>query len=157
LLAELRERAPIRRVFYSGLTGWLVTRAEDISAVLADPRVGNDMHNCGPGNRNQAGGFGLGHTGLSPHMSVVCPPDHTQVSPLVGPVFTVRRIEALRPMVQRTADELISAFLPRGEAELMAEFAWPFPASVISQILGVPLADRAQFSGWVHGILGPGT
>lgn len=59
-------------------------------------------------------------------------------------------------MIQRTADDLVGAFAPRGHAELLSEFAWPLPSTVITELLGVPGQDRERFLGWVHAILGPG-
>jgi cytochrome P450 len=154
-LAELREQAPVLRVRYCGISAWLFTRAEDIVGVLTDPRLSNETRHAEPQNRGAAWLFGQEGTGLSRHLALLDPPDHTRLRRLVGGVFTARRIERLRPMVQQAADELLAGFLPRGEADLMAEFAWPLPAAVISEILAVPAPDRAAFLEWVHQILGP--
>lgn len=155
LFADLRAKAPVRRVLYSGLLAWLVTRSDDIVKVFTDSRFSNDIRACGPDNRDVPWLFGLEQLGLSRHLSVSDPPDHTRLRRLVGKVFTPRRIETLRPMIQQVADDLIGTFLSRGSAELLSEFARPLPVSAISEIIGVPPRDRPAFKGWVTDILGP--
>ena len=156
LFADLRAQTPVRRVCYCGLAAWLLTRSEDIARVLTDPRFSNDIHQSGPDNRDVPWLFGMDHMGLSHHMGFNDPPEHTRLRRLVSKVFTPRRIEAARPMIQRITDDLIGAFGPRGHAELLSEFAWPLPSTVITELLGVPGRDRERFLGWVHAILGPG-
>ena len=48
------------------------------------------------------------------------------------------------------ADDLATWFLPRGEAELISEFAFPLPLMVIMELLGLPEADRDQFHQWAR-------
>ena len=114
--ASLRAEAPVRRVMYSGLLAWLVTRSDDIVRVLTDPRFSNDPHASGPDNTDVPWLFGMEHFGLSQNLTLVDPPDHTRRRRLVGKVFTPRRIEALRPMIQRFTDDLIGEFHARGPA-----------------------------------------
>ncbi|MFL6129228.1 MAG: cytochrome P450 [Mycobacteriales bacterium] len=78
------------------------------------------------------------------------PPTHTRLRRLVSKAFTSGRIEQLRPRVQEMADGLAARFLPRGEAELIAEFAFPLPLMVIMELLGLPEADRDQFHQWAR-------
>jgi len=67
---------------------------------------------------------------------------------LVSAAFTVRRTEAMRERMQQIADALIDAFDERGEAEIIAEFAYPLPVTVICELLGVPAEDRSLFRQW---------
>jgi cytochrome P450 len=79
-----------------------------------------------------------------PSMLVVDPPDHTRYRRLVSKVFTARAIEALRPRIEQTCDEL----LRDKPADLVAEYASLLPVTVIAEILGVPLDMRRQFLAW---------
>lgn len=54
----------------------------------------------------------------------------------------------LRPRVQEITDGLLDAIVPAGKAELVEDFALPLPVTVISELLGVPVADRDDFQRW---------
>lgn len=73
------------------------------------------------------------------------PPDHTRLRRLVSSGFTVRRVQELRPATTRMIDEMIEAMAAAGTADFVSVFAFPLPCNVISELLGVPEADRAQF------------
>jgi cytochrome P450 len=78
------------------------------------------------------------------------PPDHTRLRRLVSKVFTPRRVEALRPMVQELLDEALEAVVGRDSdsVDLIADVAFPLPFEVISEMLGMPSADRDQLRAW---------
>jgi cytochrome P450 len=82
------------------------------------------------------------------------PPDHTRLRRLVSAAFTTRRIEALRPGIERIADELLDAMAGRHEADLIDAFAFPLPIQVICELLGVPAEDRDRFRDWSDVIVG---
>ncbi|GID28501.1 cytochrome P450 [Paractinoplanes brasiliensis] len=71
------------------------------------------------------------------------PPDHTRLRRLVSSSFTARRVQALRPATERMIDGLIDEM--DGTVDFVAAFAFPLPCNVISELLGIPPADRAQF------------
>ncbi|MFF5228553.1 cytochrome P450 [Dactylosporangium sp. NPDC000521] len=81
-----------------------------------------------------------------PSMLVTDPPDHTRYRRLVSKVFTARAIEALRPRIERTAEELLEGLGPR--FDLVERYAALLPVTVIADILGVPLSMRRQFLDW---------
>ncbi|GAA2302831.1 cytochrome P450 [Streptomyces caniferus] len=141
--AELRARGPVHRVrLPEGFEAWLVVGYEAARAALADPRLSNDWRH--------AAGAGAGDPAAAPHMLISDPPRHTRLRRLVVKEFTPRRIEALGPRVREITDELIDAMLsrPDGRADLVEDFAFPLPAAVICELLGVPYADRKAFHGW---------
>jgi cytochrome P450 len=79
------------------------------------------------------------------------PPEHKRFRGLVNKAFTPRRVDRLEPEVERLADELIDAFLPAGECELLGEFAVLLPLTVIADQLGVPRSDLPRFKRWTDG------
>jgi len=81
------------------------------------------------------------------------PPDHTRLRGLVNKAFTPRMIEQWRTRIQEITDELLDAVQERSEMELMSEFAFPLPMTVISEMLGIPDADRHQFRVWSNLII----
>jgi cytochrome P450 len=151
IYAELRRSAPVRRVVLNGLPAWLVTRYEDVRQALTDPRLSNSLDSLSPA-LPEAGAWILGERmlGLDRNLLRSDPPRHTRLRRLVSKAFTPGRIEALRPRVQEMADALAADFLPRGEAELIHEFAFPLPLMVIMELLGMPLEDRGQFRRWAE-------
>jgi cytochrome P450 len=82
------------------------------------------------------------------------PPDHTRLRRLVSQAFTPRRVEALRPTVQRIADRLVDDFVADGGGDLVARVAEPLPVTVIAEMLGVPDADRHLLRPWSADICG---
>jgi cytochrome P450 len=91
------------------------------------------------------------------------PPDHTRLRRLVQPSWTPRALVAFRPRIQAITDTLLDdaerAALDRGEAapnrtiELVEQFAYPLPMTVISEMLGVPEQDRPQVRAWSEALI----
>ena len=82
------------------------------------------------------------------------PPDHTRLRRLVSSAFTVRRVERLRERARELAGELLDDVAEAGRdgepVDLIARFAFPLPFVVISELLGMPEADRMQMRSWSH-------
>src|ERR687894_660455 len=91
------------------------------------------------------------------------PPDHTRLRKLVQPSFTGRGMEALRGSIQQIVDDLLDGVerdaAERGEMppdrrmDLIEAFAYPFPVTVISDMLGIPREDRDTIRGWTENLL----
>jgi cytochrome P450 len=73
------------------------------------------------------------------------PPDHTRLRALANAAFSRKAVEELRPRITELVDELL---VDRHEIDLVGEFAYPLPVTVIAEMLGVPLSDREMFSRW---------
>jgi cytochrome P450 len=74
--------------------------------------------------------------------------DHRRLRGLVGQAFTPRRVEALRPRIGSIIDDLLAKITPRGEMDLLTDFAAPLPIIVIAELLGLPPEDRVQLREW---------
>jgi pimeloyl-[acyl-carrier protein] synthase len=85
---------------------------------------------------------------LSTWMQYYDPPDHTRLRKLVNKTFTPRILEHLRPRIQAIVDELIDTVYDSGQIEVIREFAYPLPAIVVAELLGVPAEDRDAFKQW---------
>ncbi|MFE5299938.1 cytochrome P450 [Streptomyces sp. NPDC056632] len=147
--AAMRETAPLVRVVMNGLPGWMATGHGTVRELLSDPRLSSGRHHALPEVRQLAPWvFATEATGLSRSLLLSDPPDHTRLRRMVSRAFTPRRIEALRPRTEEICAELLAAFLPRGEADLIDEFAVELPMLVIAELLGVPVEDRHDFRHW---------
>ncbi|MBO0794905.1 MAG: cytochrome P450 [Ktedonobacteraceae bacterium] len=83
-------------------------------------------------------------------MLTVDPPDHSRLRSLAAKAFTPRMIEQLRPRIQQITNELLDAVEEHGQMDLIQDFAFPLPITVISEMLGIPPEDRARFRAWTQ-------
>lgn len=152
---RLREQGPLIRLTipFEGGESWIVTNYEDTIAVLKDPRFIKDVQKIVPPQADQ-GVAGERASVIQRFLTqrrdmlTVDPPDHTRLRGLVSKAFTPRMIEQLRPRIQQIANELLDAVQAQGKMDLIADFAFPLPITVISEMLGIPVADRQQFRSW---------
>ncbi|MFI9382199.1 cytochrome P450 [Kutzneria sp. NPDC052558] len=144
--AELRERGPVSQVrLYDGSTAWLVTGHAEARALLSDPRVSSDRGR--PGFPSPAPLPAMNRpTNMNATLVANDPPVHTRLRRMVIPSFTVRKINALRPRIERIVTERLDAMIAAGPpADLLAGFALPVPSTVICELLGAPYEDHEFF------------
>jgi len=148
--ARLRAEIPACRVPMPGRqSAWLITRYDDVAAALTDQRLAKDRFNALTAEQaSRQPWIPPMFRPLTRNMLDLDPPDHTRLRALVQKAFTPRLVEGLRERVQRLADELLSAASGRGEMDLIRDFALPIPTTIISEMLGVPAADRNRFHRW---------
>ncbi|MFG2978027.1 cytochrome P450 [Streptomyces sp. NPDC048331] len=149
---HLRDTAPVQRI--AGATGepaWLVTRYDDVRPALADPRLSLDKSHAARGAHR---GLSL-PPALDSNLLNMDPPDHTRIRRLVGRAFTPRRVEAMRPGIRRTADELLDALGTEGRTDLITSYAAPLPIAVICDLLGIPDDHRRDFRAWTDQLIAP--
>ncbi|KEQ24834.1 cytochrome P450 family protein [Paenibacillus tyrfis] len=156
------QQEPLYRLddFFGMGGAWLAFRHEDVVAILKDPRFVKDVRKLAP--PQDQGEPGQKYASVSkfrqwfkemPNMLTVDPPDHTRLRRLASKAFTPHTIEGLRPRIQQIADELLDAVQERGRMDLITDFAYPLPITVISEMLGIPVADRDQFREWTRKLL----
>jgi cytochrome P450 len=148
--ARLRSSAPVHRATLPDGRGvWLITRYEDVLAVLKDERfVKNWRSALTPEQRAEIPPIPEVMKPLSQNMLDTDPPDHERLRALVSKAFTPRLIERMRPRVQAIADGLLDAVQDRGGMDLIDDYAFPLPITVIAELLGVPAEDRNNFREW---------
>ena len=114
-------------------------------------------HYCplGGGSTPAVGSLPAGMRFIENHMLNKDGEDHRRLRRLVTRAFTPRMVEQLRPRIQEIADELIDAVESRGEMDLVDEFAFPLPITVIAELLGIPVADRDRFRRWTNAMVTP--
>ncbi|PJN25452.1 cytochrome P450 [Kitasatospora sp. CB02891] len=141
---QARHDEPISRVgLYDGASCWLITRHEDVRAVLADNRFSSDPENPGFPFLTEASRQLLT---VKPTFIRLDDPEHGRLRRMLTGDFTMRRTASLRPEIQRITDELIDRMIDgRHQADLVNEFALPLPSLVICLLLGVPYQDHDFF------------
>src|SRR6266436_1895218 len=73
------------------------------------------------------------------------PPDHTRLRGLVVKAFTARRVEDMRPRIQQIVDETLDRIVPQGHMDLIEDFAFRLPVTIICDMLGIPEEHREVF------------
>lgn len=141
-LAELRRIAPILRL-QSGF--WAVTGYEAAMEVFRERACAS-----GPIAQRYVVGLpaGAARDEMSHRINFLDPPDHTRVRGLVSKAFTPRRIADLVAWLTATAERLLDQLEAEREIDLLPRFAHQLPSLAISELLGVPAADRDQLTSW---------
>ncbi len=99
----------------------------------------------------------IARLGLAPTIVMLDPPRHTELRRLIGQGFSPRRVRALehriREFVVRRIVEMQRKAAAGEPVDLHRDFSSPLPTYVLGELLGVPLADRARFDGWVQALV----
>ncbi|MGX2993099.1 cytochrome P450 [Streptomyces sp. JNUCC 64] len=145
---RLREKGPISRVtLWNGRIAWLITGNELGRKLFPDARLSSDVLDPNfpllaprvEAQRQQA---------AAPPLVGVDDPVHARQRRMVLPSFGVRQVNALRPAIQKYADDLLDKMLAKGPGvtvDLLTEYALPMPSAVICMLLGVPYEDHHYF------------
>jgi cytochrome P450 len=145
--ADLRQKCPVSRVaFPSGDEALLLTRYDDVRMALSDPRLSREGLARPDAARITATEDSIFD---SPMASSLNAEGHDRWRRMVGKWFTMKRMQALRPKIETTADRLVDQMLEHGKpADLVTHLAFPLPVFVICDMLGVPESDRDDFKRW---------
>jgi len=133
--ARLREEAPLYR--NSELDFWALSRHADVVDGFRDPS-----------RFSSANGVSLDPAAWGPYahktMSFLAldPPRHTRMRALVSKGFTARRVRELGDRIRGLARRHLAPAVARGDFDFVADFAGLLPMDVISELIGVPGADR---------------
>ncbi|RKT54948.1 cytochrome P450 [Saccharothrix australiensis] len=153
VLHRLRAEDPVSWV--PGLDGYLVTRHADIVAALKDRRLApanlaQGLDRLSQAERDelapvlQSVALWMGHTDEA---------DHVRFQQLLKRYFTPATVAGLRPRVAQLTGELIDAVADAGRMDVVADLAYPLPANVIAEMLGMPTEERERLQAWSRDIL----
>jgi cytochrome P450 len=124
---------------------YLTSRHAEASLVLRDKRFGKDFierstRRYGPKIMEEPIFRSMNHWMLQQD-----PPDHTRLRGLVVKAFTARRVEDMRPRIQQVVDQTIDRIADRGHMDLIEDFAFRLPVTIICDMLGIPEEHREVF------------
>ena len=148
---QMQAEAPV--YWHDAFNAWFITRYADVHTLLRHPAVitkaqmkDQARHLQMPEELREKmltiGEF------ISHWLIVVPPEDHRRLRKLLNKGFTPKLVQALQPRIQTIADELIDQFVDADQVDLMDAFAYPLPALVIAEMLGLPAGDRHLFRSW---------
>ena len=122
------------------LGAWLVNRYADVEFILKDLRFGKKLPEDSHGLTN------MPKNRFSKGILNIDPPDHTRLRGLFSKAFNARRMQDMRPNIERLVNRLLDDRVAQSSMELKEEFAHPIPATIISEMLGIPENDRGMFA-----------
>jgi cytochrome P450 len=130
---------------------WLVTGRQEITTVLKEPVLFSSADNLNfplglPAEVNAV--LDEGDNPLARGLFNNDPPAHTRVRVLATSALTPARVAALEPRIRELAHQLIDAFVKDGRADVLSQFAYPIPMTVIADLIGVPRGEMAQVKAW---------
>lgn len=147
--ARLRAEDPVHRSEL--LQGWVVTRFADVAKLLRDPSISSDIANATPNPLTEMELARLAERSRAAETIVLLDdPDHARVRRLMAEPFKAKAVGRLRQqVVERIDAKLDELRAERGagpvELDLMADFAYPLPVEIFSEMLGLPDEDHARF------------
>lgn len=149
----LRTEDPIHQVKGFKFNQWFLSRYKDVYAVLNDARFKVDdlperladkaLH------LRQQGDFEPLIQTVSHWLFFLEPPDHTRLRSLVQKTFSGMKVELLRPRIEAIVNHLLDQVEGR-QMDIMTELAAPLPTLVSSEMLGIPIGDRAALTQWAY-------
>ena len=124
---------------------YVASRHAEVSLVMRDKRFGKDyvertIRRYGPKIMDEPVFRSMSHWMLQQD-----PPDHTRLRGLVVKAFTARRVEDMRPRIQQIVDETLDRIIPQGKMDLIEDFAFRLPVTIICDMLGIPEEHREVF------------
>jgi cytochrome P450 len=139
---RLREHDPMH---VNAHGAFVASRHADVTFVLRDKRFGKDyvertIRRYGPKIMDEPIFRGMSHWMLQQD-----PPDHTRLRGLVVKAFTARRVEDMRPRIQEIVDQTLDRIIPQGEMDLIEDYAFRLPVTIICDMLGIPEEHREMF------------
>ncbi|MCY4136150.1 MAG: cytochrome P450 [bacterium] len=149
----LREHDPVH--WNEKYRAWFIHRYHDVLDALRDPRFSSERIGAAYDRltEEQRAERQPTYDILMDWLVFRDPPDHTRLRRLVSRAFTPRAVEAWRDRITGVVDELIDGLSERDHFDLIEDFAYPIPAVVIAEMMGVPPDDRDRFKDWSDDVM----
>jgi len=142
LFAEMRRSQPVARIETVNRMSYVVTRYDDVLAVLRDGETFSSRANAEVGKY-------MGRTIIEMDGA-----EHGRMRAVISSVFTPRSIDAMAGSVDALVHEIIDGFARDGRADLIRQFSTALPIQIIAGIVGIPRTDYQKFQRWSLDLIG---
>lgn len=148
LYNRLREESPAH--WDPALGSWLISRYADVHWALQEPRFSSDrvMANLERQPSELRAQLCPIYQSIARQIMYVDPPAHTRLRSLMSQAFSPSAVQQWQPRVEQIAANLLAAVAQQAEFDLVSTISYPLPMMVITDLLGVPHKDQAQFKKW---------
>jgi cytochrome P450 len=148
---RLREHDPVH--WSPLLEGWVLTRYDDVVALLRDSDVSVELDNARTTGAVEHQRERQARSGRPSDTLVLRDdPDHNRLRKLLQRPFGPRPVERLRAMVTDRVDAAMAELGPRGGMDVVADYAYPLPVAVFNEMLGLPDEDAPRVRGWIQAV-----
>lgn len=153
--ARLRAENPVCQLpLPDKRTIWLITRYDDVAAVLKDDRFVKNPLNAARGNQSAKPPWVPRFAQLlTRHMLSADKPDHARLRGLVNRAFSPRLVEQMHSRIQSVTTELLESVRGQRQIDLISDYALPIPTTIITEMLGIPAEDRRRFNRWSNTLM----
>ncbi|MFB7543076.1 cytochrome P450 [Streptomyces zaomyceticus] len=131
---------------------YVISTYYEIRSLLHDPRISSDARNLAPGSAGPLPEAAPEESALPPGFLRLDPPEHDRMRRMTnrhfGPPHSPHRVDGMRPELHDIVAGLIDGLGDPGRIDLVEQFSYPFPVTVICRLLGVPREDEARFHTW---------
>lgn len=149
--ARLRVADPVH--WSDLLHGWVLTRYDDVAHVLREPTISVEIDNARPTPAVETERQRMAERGGKADTLVLRDdPDHARLRRLMQQPFGIRAVDNLREMVKARIDTAIDELLPRGQIDVIGDFAYPLPVAIFCEMLGIPDEDSPRFRDWTSAV-----
>jgi cytochrome P450 len=149
--ARLRAQDPVH--WSELLQGWVLTRHDDVVALLRDPDISVELDNARPSDVVDQQRERQARTGRTSDTLVLRDdPDHNRLRKLLQRPFGPRPVEALRAMVSERVDGYMADLAGRDGMDVIGDFAYPLPVAVFNDVLGLPDEDAPRVRTWIAAV-----
>lgn len=152
--AAVTERAPVR--WNDKYRAWFIHKHEDVLWALRHPAFSSDRVRPVFADRlseEQRAARKPTFDVLRHWMVFLDPPEHTRLRKILMPLFGPKVVATWRPRVEAVVQETLAEIADRETFDFVQDFAYPIPAIVVAELIGVPAADRDLFKKWSDDIL----
>jgi fatty acid omega-hydroxylase len=138
---------------------YVISTYREIVSILHDPRVSSDLRKRpeAPSAVAEAANLPTSTYDREPSMITSDPPEHDRVRRSAmrhfGPPHTSDLVSSQEDWIRRTVTDLLDKLKGKTRIDVVDEFAYPLPVSVICRVLGVPEEDEKRFHGWIEAAL----
>ena len=149
--ARLRAHDPVH--WSPLLDGWVLTRHDDVVALLRDPTVSVELDNARGTDVVELQRERQSRSGRPSDTLVLRDdPDHNRLRKLLQQPFGPRPVEALRAMITERVDRALADLAPRGAMDVIADFAYPLPVAIFNDMLGLADEDAPRVRAWIQAV-----
>jgi cytochrome P450 len=144
LYSNMRKNCPVQYDDKADL--WNIYRYEDVRRILTDyVNFSSDF--------TKASGAQLEDAPFRRSLISSDPPLHRYLRSTISSAFSAASIEQLEPRIRGIANEMIDSVIENGSMDLVRDFSYPLPVTVIAELLGIPIEDRGLFKSWADELI----
>ncbi|MBS4215128.1 MULTISPECIES: cytochrome P450 [Neobacillus] len=129
--------------------GWIITKYDDVYALLQDPRISADRISKQVMDKMPTEGKYVAEV-MKKWMPLTDPPNHTRIRKVLQKAFSPRVIGAMRDTIQNIVNQAIDEIEKRERIDIVSDYAFSIPSNVLSAMMGLPSEDFDKIKTWTH-------